>query len=232
MSLQTVAFVQNLRYTDVDIIYLRYFMKNLFGKLVVVLTLVVGFSSCMKDDYDSWNEEQAKQAELERKRIDSTLNAQASLLEEYAAANFENEPIQSDSTGIWYEILEVGDADSYTYTNAYPTITVKYIGRTISSSEEGEIFEDKTTDEFPNGVTFSSSNWPNLINSWFYAFFPETITIDGTTFKTGGLTTTGLKKGSKIRFVSPSPYCYDNKSSEKIPADSPLDFTIEVIDIK
>ncbi len=207
-------------------------MKNLLGKLLVVLVLALGIASCAKDDDNSWYEEQKKQYELERKRIDSTLNAQKLFLAAYAAANFEN-PVLSDSTGIWFEILEPGDESSYTYKSVLPTITVKYKGQL--ADEDGTVFDDKTDDEdYPSGVTFT--NWNNLISSWYYAFVPKTVTVDGTTYKTGGLTNTGLKKGSRIRFITPSPYGYDNKEVKNgdvtIPKDSPLVFEITVVDIE
>ncbi|MGO3306332.1 MAG: FKBP-type peptidyl-prolyl cis-trans isomerase [Sphingobacterium sp.] len=46
-----------------------------------------------------------------------------------------------------------------------------------------------------------------------------------------GLTTEGLRKGSVIKFVTPSPWAYDAKELEKIPANSPLYFEMEVVDI-
>ena len=50
--------------------------------------------------------------------------------------------------------------------------------------------------------------------------------------KLGGLTEKGLQKGSKIHIMAPSLYGYQNQAVGTIPANSPLDFVIEVTDIK
>jgi FKBP-type peptidyl-prolyl cis-trans isomerase FkpA len=74
-------------------------------------------------------------------------------------------------------------------------------------------------------------NPQGLIPAWPIAFRPKTIVFNGRTHHTG-LVEGGLKKGHKIRFVAPSPYCYDTRASDKVPANSPLVFTIEVQDIR
>jgi FKBP-type peptidyl-prolyl cis-trans isomerase FkpA len=176
----------------------------------------------MKED-NSWYEEQIKN----QQRIDSTLAAQESILEEYALNNFEA-PVYDDSTGIWFEVIQQGDEDSYSYMFSSsgqiiaPTVTIKYEGKLM----DGTVFdatEEGNTSNFPLG---------SLIYAWQVAFLPQTIDYNGTDIAVPGLTETGLKKGSKIRFIAPSPYCYDNQEMEKVPANSPLVFTIEVVDIK
>ncbi|MGJ1409773.1 FKBP-type peptidyl-prolyl cis-trans isomerase [Sphingobacterium thalpophilum] len=42
----------------------------------------------------------------------------------------------------------------------------------------------------------------------------------------------GLQKGAKIHIMVPSRCGYGNRSNGKIPANSPLGFVIEVVDIK
>ena len=66
------------------------------------------------------------------------------------------------------------------------------------------------------------------IPAWQIAFFPKKIGD----LNLGGLTVKGLSKGTKIRIITPSYWAYQNMSNSKIPANSSLDFTIEVVDIK
>lgn len=41
-----------------------------------------------------------------------------------------------------------------------------------------------------------------------------------------------IKKGGKIRLLLPSFYAYGNQANQRIPANSPLDFTVELTDVK
>ncbi|MNF13026.1 FKBP-type peptidyl-prolyl cis-trans isomerase [compost metagenome] len=50
--------------------------------------------------------------------------------------------------------------------------------------------------------------------------------------KLGGLTEKGLQQGSKIHIMVPSRWAHGSLAMGKIPANSPLDFVIEVVDIK
>lgn len=200
-------------------------MKNLFGKLFVVLTIAVGFAAC--NDNDDWYEEQLRQQELNQKRIDSTLNAQKPILQAYAMEHFEN-PVMNDSTGIWFDLIEAGDDDSYEYMIngqqiVVPTVTVKYKGELMN----GTVFDQTADDKTANFLIGR-----NVIPAWQIAFLPKSINYNGSDVPIVGLTENGLKKGSKIKFIAPSPYCYDNNAREKIPANSPLVFEIEVVDIK
>lgn len=199
-------------------------MKNLFGKLLIVLTVAVGFAACK--DNDNWYEEQLKQQELNQKRIDSTLNAQKSILQAYAMEHFDN-PMMNDSTGIWFDLIEAGDDESYEYMISgqqiiVPTVTIKYRGELMDGTVFDETAEDKTAN-FRLG---------NVIPAWQIAFLPQSINYNGEDVPIVGLTERGLKKGSKIRFITPSPYAYDNQPREKIPANSPLVFEVNVVDIR
>ncbi|RZK83097.1 MAG: peptidylprolyl isomerase [Pedobacter sp.] len=40
-----------------------------------------------------------------------------------------------------------------------------------------------------------------------------------------------IKKGGKIRLLLPSFYAYGNQANQRIPANSPLDFTVELTDV-
>ena len=204
-------------------------MKN-FKLLLVAVVAILSISSCMKNEYvedNSWAENQA--------RIDSTLEAQKSVLAEYAMENLGDGRQFNDTTGIWFEILETPteeEAKAFEYSISpqgsfvTPSAKVKYKGQLLN----GTVFDEPSiAADFL--IRSGSSFQQGVIPAWTIAFYPETVVYNGQTYHTG-LVEDGLKKGHKIRFIAPSPYCYDNRSSEKIPADSPLDFTIEVIDIK
>lgn len=192
---------------------------NYLRPLFFLTLLSVLFFSCKKDEiFDP-----IAQFDLEKPVIKT-----------YANTHYPNMVYSSDTTGIWYEIVNPGQTGSYTYkivdtVDIYgqtgkalrmPTITVKYTGKLVSDNSVFETNVDK------NDPLVSKLN--GLISSWQYAFLPRSID----TYKLGGFTPKGLQKGSKIRIVTPSYYAYGNQAMGKIPANSPLFFEIEVLDIK
>lgn len=204
-------------------------MKKLFSILSFLFLATVFFTSCNKDDFDyeAAAKEQARQDSIERVRVDKLIQSQAASLKTFADNEMPGATL-IDSLGIWFIIDNPGQEDSYTYSfnnNGQiiaPTVSVKYKGTLLN----GTIFDQTETDKT---ATF---NLGGLIKAWQIAFLPKSITFNGTTYPIIGLTNTGLKKGSKIRFATSSPFGYDQKSSAKIPANSPLYFEIEVVDIK
>ncbi|WP_343540098.1 FKBP-type peptidyl-prolyl cis-trans isomerase [Sphingobacterium thalpophilum] len=214
-------------------------MKNLLSTLLVGLTLAsIFFASCNKDnfDYDAWEKEQ-----LEKQRIQDSINKkrieeQYPIIKEYVAGNQLQNVQYVDSLGIAYQLLAAGEETSYSYSfNSSggiiaPDVIVKYIGKLVPS---GTVFQQ--TEE---GKT-AELNLSQVIQAWKIAFIPKSISFNGKDIPVGGLTLTGLKKGSKIRIIAPSPFGYgdtgkqgSSSSSVSIPAKTPLDFTIEVVDIK
>jgi len=178
--------------------------------LVLGLIATLGFSSCLKDDpFD-----ESAQFELERP-----------LVEEYATTHFDD-PQFNEGLGIWFEVLEEGDPGSYEYKfvrNANdpnqeyveaPDVVVNYTLRRL----------DNTVIEEDDNVKFSLAG---VIFAWQYAFLPQQ--IDGRQIT--GLTPAGLKAGSKIRLVTPSRWAYRNSGTDDIPANTPLAFDIEVLEI-
>lgn len=180
--------------------------------LVLGLIATVGFSSCLKED--SFDEN--AQFELEKP-----------LLEDYATTNFDN-PQLHEELGIWFDVLEAGDPDSYEYklvqdqtdpNNRYveaPDVLVKYTLKRLDNS----VVEEETT-----GVEMALDG---VIYAWQYAFLPTQ--IDGQAIT--GLTENGLKKGSRIRIATPSRWAYRNSGNNGIPPNTPLVFDIEVLDIQ
>ena len=188
-------------------------MKKL-NVLLLGCIVALGLSSCIKDgeSYDPM-----AQWELEKPA-----------LEEYAKEHF-TDPHLHEQTGIWYEIVEPGDPSSFTYKMTYPVVHVNYIGELLNGTE----FDSHDS---AAGAKFSLGG--GIIPAWQAVFFPEEILYDDKgepldePYPFGGITSDGLKKGSVIRFVTPSYLAYGNGSSGKITANSPLYFEIKVIDIE
>lgn len=180
-------------------------MKKL-GLLLVGLIAVGSFSACMKGD----NYDPAVQYEIEKP-----------LIAEYAQEHLPN-AVFNETWGVWYELTSIGDASQYEYKIVnnyleYPTVRIKYSGRLLNGTQ----FDASTAAE---GVTFSLSG---LIPAWQVAFFPNQVNGEDIP----GLTSHGLYPGAKIRFVTPSYLAYENRQNGSIPPNSPLDFTIEVLDV-
>lgn len=199
-------------------------MKKLLSPLLMTIALVsLFFASCMKDDDSPVFDEYAQ------------YKADSIALRGYVAKNFP-EAVYHNETGIWYEILTEGQGD-YEYKivdtlngkflKFFPA--VKYVGKllngtTFDQTDAGKIdtFEIRTNTAYQ--YPFASS----IIPAWTFAFAPEKIGE----VKLGGLTEKGLQKGSKVHIMAPSRYGYGNRAVGPIPANSPLDFVIEVVDIK
>jgi len=178
------------------------------------------FVSCNKDNGPTFDP--SAQFELEKP-----------IIKNYVTANYPNMVYSSDTTGMWFEVLEPGVTDSYKYVvvdtiDAYgvsrkmvrpPEITVRYTGKLISNNT---VFDSNNTTE---GF---KSKLDRVIPAWQIAFQPKSIGE----YKIGGLLPKGLQVGSKIRFVTPSYFAYGNRDLGKIPANSPLYFEIEVLSIK
>lgn len=179
---------------------------------LLVLMSLFSFSACNKTgeifDFE-------KQYEIEKP-----------ILEQHAIQHL-NEPQFDENSGIWFDVIELGESESYEYRIeqngdakrlVYPKVTIQYEGRLL----DGTVF-DQNND--PDGIEFRLDG---LIQAWQIAFFPIKINED----TVNGLTASGLQKGAKIRFVTPSMWAYGNQQNGIIPPNSPLDFTITVLDIK
>lgn len=220
-----------------DTLFFNQTMNNLSKLLFFLVLAAVSITSCSKSDDNGtdWAEEQRIRDSINNARIEALLEEQAPILKDFAEEHIPG-AVLDDSTGIWFKIHEPGEEESYIYrlvpsstgglALANPTVKVKYMGKLLN----GDIF-DETIERDSEKETFSSSIG-SLILAWNYAFYPKTINYNVQDYKIGGITEKGLQKGAIIEFVAPSPYCYDNAVSENIPADSPLHFYIEVVDIK
>lgn len=214
-------------------------MKKIFQAVCFLALVTFAFSSCKSNDFDfeKAKEEQRIKDSIELARIEKIIAQQAPELEAFARQHFTN-PVFDDSTGMWFEILAPGDDNSYSYTvNNYgivaPTVTVAYKGTLL----DGKVFDETGLNEKGEEVT-REFNLGETIKAWHWAFLPKSFKVNGQEINTLGITAKGLKKGSKTRFVTPSPWAYDTSSRKDkdgvviIPANSPLYFEIDVKAIK
>jgi len=197
----------------------------------------------MKDDSAEREAEQRQQEEA----IAASLAADETKIEAYLDAH-PSEGWQEDETeypltligktpkrGFWFEILEEpteDDDEAYTYELSssggvvWPKVKVTYTawlldGTEVQSEESGDF----------DFATFRSNT--SVYNGvWFASFFPKSIRYNSVDYDIGGLTAKGLKKGSKIRIVSPSLWAFGSVAVGDIPANSPLVYEFEVLSIE
>lgn len=220
-----LTFVRSITIEIKKIIY-KNMMKQLLRLGSVVLATVVGFSSCMKEgDYF----DPAEQYQIEKP-----------IIEEYVKTTEGLEDAKLDTnSGIWYKVIKKGERvdgqetpyeiQEYQGREAIvAAAVVKYEGRLVS---DGTVFE-KTTKTEGDSIALELNLYTgngSFILGWMMAFFPKTIEIDGKDYDYGIVFEDGLNTGDEIRIVVPSGYAYGNRSQGKIPANSPLDFKIEVL---
>lgn len=179
------------------------------GKVLVLGALIaLGLSSCIKEGETF---DPMAQYEIEKP-----------IIKEYVNNHYPN-ATEDENSGIWYEILEEGEPGSYEYKVVNnqieaPTVTVKYTGKLLDGTQF-----DENQDE--DGAEMPLSR---VIQAWQIAFLPQE--IDGA--EVNGLTVDGLQVGAKIRIITPSIWAYRNQAQAKIPANSPLEFEIEVLNIE
>ena len=204
-------------------------MKNLIKAAALAVTGAVMFSSCMKEGevFDPY-----EQRELEKP-----------LIKEYVAENYPNAKEHED-TGIWYEIIEEGEAGEHTY-EVRDTLNSKWIAADVVMSYTGKLVEDGTTfDETKDpsvGDTLQVAlNLYNgqgtMIQGMLLGLFPKEIKVteggEEKTIELGHVFEEGAQPGAHFRIIMPSLYGYGNQSQGKIPANSPLDFEIKILDLE
>lgn len=181
-------------------------MKKIAFPIWILAILAFAVTSCVKKD----NFDPQVQREIED-----------NLIAEYVQEKFPEATKHNDS-GIWWAILvdaeESDDDYEYKIIENYlesPVIKVNYSGKLLS----GVQFDSG------NDVTFNLGNL--IVVAWHAMFLPSKI---GET-DVFGITPKGLRKGMKVRFVTPSQWAYGRYGQGNIPSNAPLDFTIEVLDI-
>lgn len=183
---------------------------KLFKFILVVLT-VLSVSSCMKD---------TPQFDFEARLAEEKI-----MIREYVAENYPNAIESTEYPGIWYDITSEGESGSYTYRVndninqlIIPTITTRYKVKLLNGTQVDE--------------NQSEAGWSSKLNevipAWQIAFLPKSIDEHDL----GGLTESGLQKGAELILITPSYYAYANQQRPNIPANSPLVFQLEVLDIE
>ncbi len=209
-------------------------MKNITKFLMGFLCLGMIFTSCSKDniDYDAINEK----IRQEQIRQYKTKKQQAQAIEDYAKANFTAPKFSSDSIGIWYEVINEGTGDPFDYANP-AKVSVNYKGELIDKTVFAATKEGTPANYSDLRITYNETAQGQFLGAcWFFAFLPESVNSNGTENKLLGLLPKGLKKGSKIRLITPSVWGFDNRDYKigdgpTIPANSPLVYEIEVVTI-
>lgn len=231
----------------IPINYFNILMKNLLGLLTAFALLATTFTSCNKSD-DFNYEEQIEAAKKEERKQDSLFTAQKSIIEAYVSNNFGANAIEdttkhyfqylekSVKRGIWYEIITPATDNSYEYKlNAsqngvlYPTWKLKYKVNLLTS--ETPVLSDLEGSNY--NLSLSNSN--NIFTSaWVVALFPAKYKVNGQDINYVGLTKDGVKKGTKIRVIVPSIYAYGAQglTTKNIPANAPLVYEFEILDIQ
>lgn len=148
--------------------------------------------------------------------FEKQLAADESIIKSYLADN--NITALRHESGIYYVLSSAGTG-SFPYSDLNTTsVTVKYTGKLLN----GVVFDSNT-----EGVTFGPPQFPNglnnLIDAWKVALAPKAV---------GGIVEGGLQNGGKIRIISPSGYGYGPAATGKIPANSVLDFEIDLVEVK
>lgn len=221
-------------------------MKKLSTKLLVFLFASLTLSSCMKSGN---NDDYLRQIEEEKQRIDLLMRTEKPIIESYVMKNLPtaevdtvNFPLQQlgikIQRGIWYQVIAPATDNSYEYkltNNGYnvqvkpPIVKLKY---TVKMLDGTVILQDKEGSTYD----FSSNNNAFVTYAVTAAFYPYTLKLNGESFTIFGLTKDGLKKGSKFRIVTPSLWAYGNRAvtidSKSVPANTPLDYEFEVLNIE
>src|SRR5690554_3090153 len=190
--------------------------------LIIALIAGFAFTGCLKDnDFEPYD-------------FQKHLDLEVSVLKEYVEKTPELEgAVMHEGTGIWYKIIEPGlqdkeSVDFYKYNfNSNneleaPRIRVNYDGKLVST---GTSFEEK---DMATGQYWSLAG---VIGGWQVAFLPKELKDRNDKIVKTGITELGSQKGSKVRVVIPSPYGYQNQTQSSIPANSPLDYYIEVLEV-
>ncbi len=151
--------------------------------LLFSFVMVLGLSSCLKDDY-----------------VDPTVQAQKddATIVKFIADN--KITAIKHSSGLYYQIIQSG-AGNITYS-ANTTVLANYTGRLLS----GQVFDKSATQP----VAFKLGQ---VIVGW-------------------QIGVPLIQKGGKIRLIIPSGYGYGPQGSGQIPANSVLDFDIELVDVQ
>jgi len=203
-------------------------------------------ASCNKKDSYDYEAERARVLQQEQ-QFDALLTTQKASIEKYVQENFKGVAIvdttkvpysvydKKTPRGIIYEMLAVPteaeekayeykiDANGQGLFIKYPKVTINYTVKLLNGNQV----------ESANNELFNlNQNFPVRTPIWNFSFLPAKMKYNGIEYITNGLTKAGLKKGSKIRVVTPSAWAYGSVAKTNIPANSPLVYEFEVLKIE
>lgn len=200
-------------------------MNKTYSYIAAIFSFILLFSACSdnKDTFDPV-------AQLETEKP---------VIEAYVKKNYPN-AVQHQNTGIWYEVIESPTEVDYEYP-LKDTLNQKWIwtqgvinykGKLVSN---GTVF-DQTKDpsvgtELPLYMSLTSGQG-SVITAWLMAFYPKKYMNGTQELNLGMIFENGAQKGAKFRIITPSYYAYGNRSAGSIPANSPLEFEIEVLKLE
>lgn len=230
-------------------------MKKLLGIIVVAILGTTAITSCNKAD-DNDYQKQLEEAIQNDKKLDSLFSAEALEIQKYMRDNSETflNPQEDTVTvrfqyiektikrGIWYSIEETGIEDSYEYKGQLvnsiygtyfapilPKVKLQYTAKLLN----GTTVQSDVTGSSYNLSEMAQQANPNIYNNaWRLSFIPYIIKYNGTDEIVGGLTAKGLKKGSKIKVITPSYWAFGTRKVGDIPANSPLVYEFTVLEIE
>lgn len=217
-------------------------MKTLFKTVMFAAVGAVLFASCndSSDNYD-YEAEYLKQD----KAIDSLLSAQKLKIDEYTDSHSELSwkadtvlyPFyfldKKTPRGIQYAIINEATDETYEYQYNPNTSGVRVVLPKVKLKYTASLLNGTVVESELTGSDFDFNQSSNVINTaWLISFVPYSVKFNGDVKLIGGLTEKGLKKGNKVKVIVPSIWAYGSKSSDKIPANSPLVYEFEVLEIK
>lgn len=153
--------------------------------ILLLLTSVVGLSSCIKEQGDPFEEAKVQLAKDEE------------IIKKFITDN--NIQALRHESGVYYQIIKPGTGN-ITYTGN-TRVTVNYVGKFLSGTG------------FDQSAAPVSFNLGGVIVGW-------------------QIGVPLIQKGGKIRLIIPSGYAYGVNARQGIPANSILDFDIELIDVQ
>lgn len=212
-------------------------MKKLFKTSLIIALGSFALSSCSNNDTFDYEGEYLKQ----EKTLDSLLSAQKVKIEAYKNEFMPNaieDTLTNNFTylnkkvkrGIWYKMETPSTDNTYSYSLnstgtaiAYPKLKLKYTAKLLNNTV---VESDLEGTDYNLAVTSTK-----ITSIWYISFFPYSVKFNANDIILGGLTKDGLKKGSKFKVITPSYYAYGSSSQTNIPANSPLVYEYEVLEI-
>ena len=155
--------------------------------ILLLLTSIVGLSSCLKEQADPFELAKMQLAKDEE------------IIKKFIADN--NIPALRHESGLYYQIIKPGTGN--VIFSKTTRVTVNYKGAFL----DGKIFDQTKVNE-PISFTLD-----RVIDGW-------------------QIGVPLIQKGGKIRLIVPSGYAYGVDARQGMPANSILDFDIELIDVQ